>query len=102
MLELRGPGDVLGEMSVVDEAMQSATAVAMRDLEVLVVPAAEFRALLDSHPGIVRSLLCVLVDRLRQASGRQLELGTVEVMGRVCRRLAELAASTASRTTTVH
>ena len=34
-----------------------------------------------------------LVYRLRQASARQHELGTVSVVGRLCRRLTELAHS---------
>jgi CRP/FNR family transcriptional regulator, cyclic AMP receptor protein len=38
-------------------------------------------------------LLAVVVGRLRQASGRQLELGTDDVISRVCRRLVELASS---------
>jgi CRP-like cAMP-binding protein len=91
MLELRGPGDVLGEMSVVDGRAQSATATAVRDVHALALTTDDFRALLDTRPAVAGSLLWVLVDRLRQASSRQLELGTVEAMGRVCRRLAELA-----------
>jgi CRP/FNR family transcriptional regulator, cyclic AMP receptor protein len=91
MLELRGPGDVLGEMSVVDGRAHSATATAVRDLRGLAVSATDFQMLLDTRAAVAGSLLWVLVDRLRQASRRQLELGTVEVMGRVCRRIAELA-----------
>jgi CRP/FNR family transcriptional regulator, cyclic AMP receptor protein len=93
MLELRGPGDVLGEMSVVDGAPQSANAVALEDVEVLVVDAARFDELRRERAAIANALLTVVVYRLRQASGRQLELGTDDVISRVCRRLAELATS---------
>jgi CRP/FNR family cyclic AMP-dependent transcriptional regulator len=91
MLEVRGPGDVLGEMSAIDGLHQSANAVATGDVEVLVVASADFNALLDERASVARSLLGVAVGRLRQASSRQAELGTVEAMGRVCRRLVEQA-----------
>jgi CRP/FNR family cyclic AMP-dependent transcriptional regulator len=93
MLELRGPGEVLGEMSVVDGAPQSANAVAIDEGEVLAVDAARFDALRRERAGIANALLGVVVGRLRQASGRQLELGTDDVISRVCRRLVELASS---------
>jgi CRP-like cAMP-binding protein len=93
MLELRGPGDVLGEMSAVDGAPQSANAVAVVDVEVLAVPRARFDALRHERAGIANALLAVVVGRLRQASERQHELGTADSVVRVCRRLVELAAS---------
>ena len=93
MLELRGPGDVLGDMSVVDGGPQSANAIAMGPLEVCVLAASRFDELRRAHVGIANALLAVVVRRLRQASTRQLELGTADSLGRVCRRLVDLAAS---------
>ena len=93
LLELRSAGDVLGDMSVVDGEHQSANAIATSDVEVLAVSGEAFEELLATSPAIARSLLGVVVRRLRQASDRQLELGTIEVMGRVCGRLVELAAT---------
>jgi CRP-like cAMP-binding protein len=91
MLELRGPGDVLGEMSVIDGRPQSANAVALGDVDALLVGAAAFNALRAERASIANALLAVAVRRLRQASARQHELGTVDVISRVCRRLVELA-----------
>src|SRR5262249_47259500 len=91
MLELRGPGDVLGEMAVIDGAPQSANAIAVGPVEVLLLAADRFDALRRERAGVANALLPVVVHRLRQASGRQHELGTADVIGRVCRRLAELA-----------
>jgi CRP-like cAMP-binding protein len=93
MLELRGPGDVLGDMSIVDGAPQSANAIAMGDLDVCVIAAERFDRLRRERAGIANALLANTVRRLRQASGRQLELGTVDSLGRVCGRLVDLAAS---------
>jgi len=92
LLELRGAGDVLGDMSVVDGEHQSANAIAIGAVEELAISTQDFESLLHTSTAIARSLLGVVVRRLRQASARQLELGTTEIMGRVCGRLAELAA----------
>ena len=91
MLELRGPGEVLGEMSVVDGGRQSANAIALGDVDALVVAASRLNVLRMQRPSIANALLAVAVRRLRQASARQHELGTVDVVSRVCRRLTELA-----------
>jgi CRP-like cAMP-binding protein len=93
MLELRGAGEVLGEMSVVDGRSQSANAIALGDVEALVVAASRINALRHERASISNALLAVVVRRLRQASARQHELGTLDVTSRVCRRLVELAAN---------
>ncbi len=92
MLELRGPGEVLGEMSVVDGNPQSANAIALGDVDALVVSAGRINALRAERASIANALLAIAVRRLRQASARQHELGTVDGTSRVCRRLVELAA----------
>ena len=79
VLELRGAGEVVGELGAIDGQTRSASAVALGEVEALVV--------------LAHQLLVTEVARLREAAGRQLELGTADVVGRVCRRLAELAAS---------
>jgi CRP-like cAMP-binding protein len=93
MLELRGPGEVLGEMSIVDGSPQSANAIALDDGEALTIDAARFETLRRERAAIANALLTVVVRRLRQASERQLELGTDDVISRVCRRLVELASA---------
>jgi CRP/FNR family transcriptional regulator, cyclic AMP receptor protein len=91
LLELRGPGDLLGEMGAVDGGRRMATAVALERAEILTIPAARFRTLLLERSPIAMAVLCVLTGRLREASERQFELGTTDGLARVCRRLVELA-----------
>ena len=93
VLELRGAGEVVGELGAIDGQSRSASAVALGEVEALVLPADGFNALLRERGGLAHQLLITEVARIREASGRQLELGTADVVGRVCRRLAELAAS---------
>ncbi|MEJ7582812.1 MAG: Crp/Fnr family transcriptional regulator [Acidimicrobiales bacterium] len=99
LLELRREGELVGELSAIDRSTRSATVEAMTEVEAAVVPGDRFRALLASRAGLSNHVLIGVVARLREASERQLELGTVDVVGRVCRRLCELAAADGRRTT---
>jgi CRP-like cAMP-binding protein len=92
LIELRGPGDLLGEQGVIDRASRSASVVALTELTVLHLPAARFRELLRIEAPITNAVLETVVARLRRASLRQLELSTSDAVSRVCARLTELAA----------
>jgi CRP/FNR family cyclic AMP-dependent transcriptional regulator len=91
VLELRGPGEVVGELGVIDGHPRSASVVALDRVDALVLSARAFHEVLREHADIAHRLLVTIVGRLRQASSRQLELGTIDVVGRVCNRLVELA-----------
>jgi len=93
VLELRGPGEVMGDLGAIDGEPRSAGAVALDLVELLVLPAAAFLDLTRSRPGVPQAMIATLVRRLREASGRQLELGSSDVVGRVCARLAQLCTS---------
>ena len=72
-LATAGAGDVLGEMSLLDDLPRSATVVAVDDVTALVLPIWEFRTILQSHPDIALKLLSVLSRRLRKAENRSHE-----------------------------
>ena len=65
-----GSGEVLGEMSLLDDLPRSATMTAINDVTALLLPIWEFRAALQSHPGIAIKLLGVLSRRLRKVETR--------------------------------
>ncbi|HEY7835407.1 MAG TPA: cyclic nucleotide-binding domain-containing protein [Ktedonobacterales bacterium] len=69
-LNTLGRGDVLGEMSLLDDLPRSATVVALEPTKALVLPVWDFRASLREAPDIGISLLGVLSRRLRQAESR--------------------------------
>lgn len=91
VLELVGAGELLGELSAIDGAPRSATAVALVDVELTMIPAERFLAFLQEHPATMGALLAVTIERLRAANRRQLEFTTSDAMGRVCARLDDLA-----------
>ncbi len=62
-----GPGDVLGEMALLDDLPRSATVTAIEDVTALLLPVWEFRTILQTHPDMSLKLLGVLSRRLRKA-----------------------------------
>ncbi len=90
VLGLRGPGEVLGELSVLDGKPRSATAVAADDAELVVTPAAALQRTLEGDHQATRELLIIIADRLREADRRRLEYTTLDTLARVATRLLEL------------
>src|SRR6266851_1612415 len=66
-LATAGPGDVLGEMALLDDLPRSATVTAVDDVTALLLPIWDFRTALRSNPDIAVKLLSVLSRRLRKA-----------------------------------
>ena len=66
-LAVLGPGDVVGELSLIDGQPRSATVEALTDLEVLEISGDDLARLLRKAPSVRRKLLEALALRLRQA-----------------------------------
>lgn len=62
-----GPGDVLGEMALLDDLPRSATVTAVDDVTALLLPIWDFRIALRSNPEIGVKLLATMSHRLRKA-----------------------------------
>lgn len=95
VLGLRGPGELLGELTAIaqDGRPRYATVVALDDLHVRVITGDEFRAFLLRHPTSAIGLLKMLVERLREADRQRVEFGSLDVAHRVARLLVGLAES---------
>jgi CRP-like cAMP-binding protein len=65
-----GPGDVCGEMALLDQGPRSATVVAATDLVAEVCTAQEFAELLEAVPSLSTQLLEQLAGRLRAQLAR--------------------------------
>ena len=70
-----GPGDVVGELSMIDGKPTSASVVADTSLEALVIYRTRFAKLLDSTPELYQRLLVGLAARLRAIDQRADFLG---------------------------
>ena len=91
LLGFRGPGDLIGDESAVDGRPRSASVEALEPVVVRACARSEFRRLVASRPAVANALLQIVVDRLREADGERADFGTHDVLGRVARRLLDLA-----------
>jgi CRP/FNR family cyclic AMP-dependent transcriptional regulator len=91
VLAVRSPGDLLGELSALDGEPRSATATALEPVEAVLVAAGRFRDFLCAHPHVALVVLQTLSARLRDADRKRVEFGAYDTVGRVARRLVELA-----------
>ena len=66
-----GPGDVVGEMSLLDQAPRAATVTAWTDMHVLVLTPDDFSALIEEFPRVARRIMAALAGRLREAETRR-------------------------------
>jgi CRP-like cAMP-binding protein len=69
-LRVCAPGEVLGQMSAIDEGPHSVSATAEQDSEVLAVPARAFQELLARQPELALQLARVLAERVRGLSAQ--------------------------------
>lgn len=90
-LSVLSEGDFFGEMSVLDLEPRSATVIAEADCEVLSLQRDDFLRSLEQDPGMSKSLIQVLADRLRKANHQISTLALLDVYGRVARVIQELA-----------
>lgn len=90
LLAVRGPGDLLGELSAIDGLARSASVSALEPVEILVIASADFRAFLEHSPRVALLLLEVIGFRLRDADRKLVEFAACDTVGRVAARLVEL------------
>ncbi|OJX33838.1 MAG: hypothetical protein BGO74_08975 [Burkholderiales bacterium 68-12] len=91
ILATLGPGDYLGEMSIIDNEPHSATVHAEVHTDVLVLGRAEFTRCLLENASMGLVLMRGLVKRLRQADRKIESLALLDVYGRVAHALLERA-----------
>jgi CRP-like cAMP-binding protein len=61
-----GPGDVVGELSLLDHGPRTATAICETDCELLVIDQRHFRSVLEDVPSMSIKLLSALAGRIRE------------------------------------
>ena len=91
VLAIRGPGALLGEMSAIDDEPLSATVTALEPVETVVVPVDSFLDYLQAHPRVALMLLRGMSRKLRDSDRKRVEFSAFDTLGRVARRLVELA-----------
>jgi CRP/FNR family transcriptional regulator len=85
-----GPGDVFGELAMLDDQRRSATVRALDELDALTIPGELMRRLLRERPEIAVRMVVTLGNKLRQTNERLVGQSFQTVQSRVAKALAEL------------
>ena len=91
ILAFLGPGDTVGEMSLVDSAGRSANVVTTEASRLVWMDRASFQACLRTMTPLANNLVRLLAQRLRIANEQIQALCTLDVPGRVVRQILALA-----------
>lgn len=65
LLGYRGPGEIIGEMALLEHAPRSASVVALEPLRMLRIHHQDFQGLIQDHPAIGQNIMAMLSTRLR-------------------------------------
>jgi CRP/FNR family transcriptional regulator, cyclic AMP receptor protein len=91
ILAFLGPGDTVGEMSLVDSAGRSANVMTTERSRLLWMDRASFQTCLREMSPLANNLIRLLANRLRFANEQIQALCTLDVPGRVARQILALA-----------
>ncbi len=91
ILNVLGPGDFFGEMSLLDGLPRSADISTLEDTELLLLEGEALRDTIQAQPAVAWTLLRVLTQRVRDQNERAEMLMTRDVAGRVADCLLRLA-----------
>jgi CRP/FNR family cyclic AMP-dependent transcriptional regulator len=90
-----GPGDIFGELAMLDGEARSASVESLSDCELLALPAPDMRRLLAAAPETTVKLVVALTRRLREANERIARQSFQTVPSRVAGVLSQLIAEEA-------
>jgi CRP-like cAMP-binding protein len=91
VVALMEEGDLFGEMSLFDEEGRSADARALEPCELLGVPFAPIRVVLEEQPVLLWHVVQLLARRLRVTDAALADTVFLDVTGRTAKRLLEIA-----------
>lgn len=90
LLAVRGAGELLGELSLLDGGVRSATVIAAEPCRVHTVPAPTFETFINEY-GALPALARHAVGRIRESEEIRQELATASVAARLASALLRLA-----------
>jgi CRP/FNR family transcriptional regulator len=87
-----GPGDIFGELAMLDGGTRSASVETLADCELLALPAPDMRRVVAEHGEIAAKLIIALTRRLRETNERVARQSFQTVPSRVAGVLLQLIA----------
>lgn len=92
IVAILGPGDTVGELSIVDQAGRSASVVTLEDSQVMWMNQTDFQAALARMPVMAQNLMRILSNRVRSSTNQIQALAAMDVQHRLVRQLLTFAA----------
>ena len=83
-------GDFFGEVGLITRESRSSSALARSDSELFAFPRQVFLSVLDAEPALVRRMLEMTANRLRESTDRESALAFLDAQGRLARLLLRL------------
>ncbi len=83
-LDIFNPGDIFGEMAILEDQPRSATAIAMEKVKVLRFNKENFDLLMQGNPQLALNILKIFSNRIYDAKRRLLILTLPDVESKVC------------------
>lgn len=90
-ISILGPGEIIGEMSALDQTNRSASVVTIEKTTLLWMDRETFRRCVMAIPALASDLACTISSRLRSANEQIQSLAAVEVETRIARRIIAFA-----------
>jgi CRP/FNR family transcriptional regulator, cyclic AMP receptor protein len=95
VFNLIGPGQIFGEIALLDGGQRTADAVAAKDSELLVIDRRDFIPLVHREPDIALKLIEILCRRLRNTSEQVEDVIFLDLPARLAKALLRLAGTDA-------
>lgn len=89
IIDIRGPGDIVGEMAVIRRVPRMASMVAFDDVEALYLPGARWLRFLEANFDVMLALLIMTADMADRATMKNVE-SELAIEQQLAKRLSEL------------
>jgi CRP/FNR family transcriptional regulator, cyclic AMP receptor protein len=91
IVAILGPGDPVGEMSIVDRGGRSANVITLEETQAMWMSQANFKEGLLSMTVMAQNMMRILSHRLRNSTGQIQAMAALDVSGRVIRQMLSFA-----------
>ncbi len=91
ILNILGPGEYFGELSLVDDQPRSASVMTLSPIKTMIISKSEFKRCLAENPELSFNLIRSLTKQVRALTDSVKNLALMDVYGRVAHTLLDLA-----------
>ena len=96
VFNIMGPGEVFGELAMIDTCPRSLTIEAIETSELVVLQRRDVLPFLERHPVVAVKMLQALAARVRHSSSQAQDALFLDVKGRLAKKLLSLASESGS------